>query len=139
MPRDTLPVVSSLIRQMIAWDPAARLVASIALQHEYFKPLHAPTSKVHKSNAHSNLTPRMRQLLTKSHVVHRTDEDESFHCLGEIRNTEQSRTSNVALGRSKWEKSTIQSQTENEFSRYLDAISNPISEAARRCLVEGGG
>jgi hypothetical protein len=24
MPRDTLPVVSSLIRQMIAWDPAAR-------------------------------------------------------------------------------------------------------------------
>lgn len=84
MPRDTLPVVSSLIRQMIAWDPAARPVASIALQHEYFKPLHAPTSKVHKSNAHSNLTPRMRQLLTKSHVVHRTDEDESFHCLGEI-------------------------------------------------------
>lgn len=119
---------------MIAWDPAARPVASIALQHEYFKPLHAPTSKVHKSNAHSNLTPRMRQLLTKSHVVHRTDEDESFHCLGEIRNTEQSRTSNVALGRSKWEKSTIQSQTENEFSRYLDAISNPISEAAQTVL-----
>lgn len=141
MPRDTLPVVSSLIRQMIAWDPAARPVASIALQHEYFKPLHAPTSKAHKSYAHSNLTPRIRQLLTKSHVEHRTDEDEYFHCLGEIGNTEQSLTSNVALGRSKSKSSnspmsnpTILSQTENEFSRYLDAISNPISEAAQTVL-----
>lgn len=136
MPRDTPPMISSLIRQMIAWDPAARPVAKIVLEHEYFKPLHAPASKVNTSstyNAHSKLTPRMKHLLTKSH--------EYFHCVGEIGNTEQIRKSNVALGSSKSKLSnppmsnpTILSQTENEFSRYLDAISNPISEAAQTVL-----
>jgi serine/threonine protein kinase len=136
MPRDTPSVVSPLIRQMIAWDPAARPVASIALQHEYFKPLHAPTSNVNTSttyNAHSKLTPRMKQLLTKNHF-------EPPHCLGEIGNTEQSRKSNAALGSSKSKSSNLPmsnptiNQTENEFSRYLDAISNPISEAAQTVL-----
>jgi hypothetical protein len=72
----------------------------------------------------------MRQILTKSHVERRTDEDEYFHCLGEIGNTEQSRTSNVALGRSKSKSNSPMSN----FSRYLDAISNPISEAAQTVL-----
>jgi hypothetical protein len=132
MPRDTPPMISSLIRQTIAWDPAARPVATIALQHEYFKPIHAPTN--------SKLTPRMKQLLTKNHVEPPMDH-EYFHCLGEIGNTEQSRNSNAALGSNKSKSSnlpmsnpTTLSQTENEFSRYLDAISNPISEAAQTVL-----
>ena len=78
----------------------------------------------------------------KNHVEPPTDH-EYFHCLGEISNTEQSRKSNAALGSSKSKSSnlpmsnpTTLSQTENEFSWYLDAIANPISVVAQ--TVFGG-
>ncbi len=126
------PAAAPLIRQMISWNPDSRPSADNALGHEYFASSTVPRksddtlfpSKITESQ--SNIGIHIKKLPTKSGVE--PTQHKFFHDEIDIK---RSQVSNAA-GDNKNATSSVsvpKMSPDNEFSQYLNAISNTHSEA----------
>ena len=130
------PAAAPLIRQMISWNPDSRPSADNALRHEYFHSSTVPRksddiqspSKITES--HSNRRIHITKLPRKSGVEPR--QHIFFHDEIVI---EPCQVSNAAAGNKNTTFSMSVpkiSQPDNEFSQYLNAISNTHSEETQQ-------
>ena len=122
------PAAAPLIRQMISWNPDSRPSADNALRHEYFHPSTVPRksdntqSPSKTTESQSNIGIHITQLPRKSGVEpmqHTFFHDEIV--------IEPSQVSNAVIGNkhATFSMSVPKiSQPDNEFSQYLNAITN---------------
>ncbi len=138
--RSTMPSSSAaapLIRKMISWNPASRPSADSALRHDFFDSSSYPrkSDDTQFRSTQSDIGIHISQLPTKSDVE--LTQREFFH---EKIVIEQSLVSYAAVRNMNATLSMSVpkiSQPDNEFSQYLNAISNTHNEATHT-LQYGG-
>ena len=75
LPASTSPMSTSLIRQLIAWNPSSRLTAENAMKHEYFHPCTA-TSHAHVGDQSEMSKERELSKFTGIHTTKNHSESE---------------------------------------------------------------